>query len=93
MLQLYIAHFTDEAPLIGSGFRLVWAKSGKKWAHLLYAPKATTVRILRDTWEEIDARPVDPSRGLRRLLKRNITAAERLPTKLERMVFTKKDEN
>ena len=29
-----VVHLNDECPRIGSGFRMVWAKCGNKWAYL-----------------------------------------------------------
>ncbi len=92
MLQLYLIHFNDEAPLIGAGWRLIWAKSGRIWTHMLYAPKAATVRIKRSTFEDMRATEVPPSPRLRRVLRRFIRYAGRDPTKLERMALSRKDE-
>ncbi len=92
MLQLYLIHLNDEAPLIGAGWRFVWAKSGRIWTSMLYPPKAATVRIKRDTFEDMRPTEVPPSRRLCRLLRRSIRYAGREPTKLERMALSRKDE-
>ena len=52
----------DEAPRIGSGFRIVYVKEGRKWAHLVSQPGDPKTndkirsKLKLETWRRILAR-------------------------------------
>ena len=53
-------HLMDEAPRIGSGWRIVEIISvGYKWATIRYAPLGVRAKIRRKVWDQIveSARP------------------------------------
>ncbi len=82
-LPLYRAHFNDECPAIGAGWRFIWVKEGRKWAYLVYAPTALTVRMKLATFEGLHADACSPSSHLIELLAARIVALGREPTRLE----------
>ena len=63
--ELWKLRLTDEAPRIGSGYRMVKVKVGRKWVHLsayragvLGATlKPRKQRISRGVWSELAASP------------------------------------
>ena len=50
-------NLADEAPSIGSGFRIVWAKVGKKWVYLC-DNRGKRGRLRRDTYNRLKVRDV-----------------------------------
>lgn len=54
--ELYTVHFQDEAPAIGSGFRFVLAREGRKWVHLLDPYTLRGARLRLHLWRLL--RPV-----------------------------------
>lgn len=43
--------FQDEAENIGTGWRLVWFREGRKWAYVAYGPQRKRLRL--NKWLEI----------------------------------------
>lgn len=85
MLTLLTAHFKDEAPVIGSGFRFVYVKLGRKWVYLLDPYTARTCRVSVEKWAKIRTHEVPPDPALRvaAALANSVARAERQPTRLE----------
>jgi hypothetical protein len=51
--SFYRVYFYDEAPRIGSGWRTVFVKEGRKWAHIYYPPIHGGVRLKASLWDKI----------------------------------------
>ncbi len=85
MLTLLTAHFKDEAPAIGSGFRFVYVKRGRKWVYLLDPYTTRTCRVPVEKWAKIHTHEVPPMAAARvaKALSNSVARAERQPTRLE----------
>ncbi len=52
-VNLFTVQLQDEAPVIGSGFRFVFVKHGRKWVYLLSPYTMQACKLRRSVWERL----------------------------------------
>ena len=90
---LFTILFKDEAPVIGSGFRFVFAKRGHKWVYLLSPYTMRACKIRRAVWDGLKAvENTDPDTIARaqEALRAKVQWAQQEPTLLQRQALGEK---
>ena len=85
-LPLYRVQFQDEAPPIGSGFRFVFVKEGRKWVYLLCPNTVKTCRLRMEKWRTLKPTEITGRMHTRVCwrLRRKLKRLNRNATRLER---------
>ena len=75
-MQFYQVQFGDDAPVIGSGLRYVFAVEGPVWTQLL-TPRLESARVPRSKWEGLRKIEIELEgdqhrrRYLRKIMRKN----------------------
>lgn len=60
-VTLFSVQLQDQAPAIGSGFRFIFVKCGRKWVYLLSPFTMNACKLRRSVWEALAPVPItDP---------------------------------
>ncbi len=61
-VNLFTVQLQDEAPAIGSGYRFLFVKHGRKWVYLLSPYTMQACKLRRSVWERLaPAAVTDPA--------------------------------
>lgn len=85
-VHLFSIMLKDEAPAIGSGFRFVFVKHGRKWVYLLSPYTMRACKVRQEVWGALTPVRVTAPDALARA-REALQKSHREPTHLERQAL------